>query len=150
MLTALLLQAVAPHLRMPERPPCILAGAITARNCFAQKPQRTYEGIWVNHFEAQLFVDGAHEIAQVDPHKSYPWFSTNDPLKPFVRPGVIAGRGYVFGHAYRVRFLGREARDMDRKPLAGYGHLDMFPGLVILDEMLALEDLGPMQPDAAP
>jgi len=33
---------------------------------------------------------------------------------------------------------------MDRPSLNGYGHLGMSPGLVVLDEMLSLEDLGPM------
>ena len=144
MLLALLLQAAAPHQRPPEPPPCIIPGAKTERTCFALKPQRVYRGVWINYFEGQMFVEGAHEIAQIDRRKTYPWFSTYDPLKPFVRPGVVLGRGYVFGHGYRVRFLGRKAQDMDRKPLMGYGHFGMFPGLVILDEMLELEDLGPM------
>ena len=105
MLTALLLQAAAPPLFAPPDP-CqrvemhggakVIVG-LGDRVCVDLQPPRTYEGIWVNDFEGQAFVAGASELRAFDPRRRYPWFNTEDPLKPFERPG-FTGHGYEFGH----------------------------------------------------
>ncbi|MEG3165431.1 hypothetical protein U1701_12585 [Sphingomonas sp. PB2P19] len=153
MLLALLLQAAAPPPSVPPNP-ChrvemhgdtkVIVG-LGDRFCVDLQPPRTYEGIWVDYFEGQAFVEGATTLSAVDPRHAYPWFNTENPLKSFERPG-FTGRGYVYGHGYKVRFVGRQARDMNRPTLAGYGHLGMSPGLIVLDELLSIEDLGPLNP----
>jgi hypothetical protein len=107
------------------------------RDCVVfEDPGRTYHGIWVNEFEGSRYYDKATSIAQVDWHDYRVWFSTDEMTR---WPNSAK---YPRGHAYRIVFEGRQALDMKRPPLKGYGHMSMFPGLVLADRIISIEDLG--------
>ena len=39
-------------------------------------------------------------------------------------------------------FVGRDAKEMNRKPLNGYGHMSMAAGAVLVDDLTGVTDLG--------
>jgi len=106
------------------------------RVCVDLTPPRTFVGVWIDEFEGSRFVEGARSWADAQRDRRTVWLNPHDPLK---RGKVSFGPR---GHAYRVTFVGRQARDGNRKPLEGYGHFGMGQGLVVVDEFLSAEDLG--------
>jgi hypothetical protein len=116
-----------------------------SRVAVEMKPRRTYEGVWFDIFEAQQFVDrGRDGDAHLD--RDAPWIAIDrsSALKsyPDFRRDLTTPR------RYRIRFLGREARDMDchRKDsgLASgcYGHEGAFSGMVVADRILSIAYIG--------
>ncbi|RAK50953.1 hypothetical protein DJ018_17480 [Phenylobacterium deserti] len=97
------------------------------------------EGVWLNTFEGSAFYEGATSLADAR-GEARVWFRHEEPL--------IAWKGAPpkEEHAYRVVLIGRSAEDMNRPPLQGYGHMGLWPGLVVVDELLELQDLGPLRP----
>lgn len=110
------------------------------RTCVDFAERREFGGLWVNEFEGSAWIDGPASIAALpaDWREQRVWFSTDAQTR---WPGEISRR---YGHVYRVRFIGRATRDMNRKPLEGYGHLGVSRGLVLADEILEFTDLGPL------
>lgn len=108
------------------------------RSCVPLEPPSEQDGLWINAFEGQRFIPDGTKPADVKRRDAGIWFNMHELLTPDlpVRP--------LTGHVYRVRFVGRMATDMNRKPLDGYGHMSMSPGLVVVDRMIAMEDLGPL------
>ena len=151
LLAALLIQA-APLQRIYRPPPCHRTVGEGSRQimvyrgdriCVDTDLPRTYEGVWIDEFEGQSFVEGATTRADLNPAALLPWFNTKEALKPFAKPR--GSKGLWYGQLYKVRFVGRQAVDMNRRPLRGYGHFNLRPGLVILDEMLSIEPLDDQQ-----
>jgi hypothetical protein len=147
LLAALLLQAALPQ-RIYRPPLChrtVGEGSRLTlvyrgdRICVDTDLPRIYEGIWIDEFEGQSFLEGATTRAELDPAARRPWFNTEEALKPFTKPD--GSKGLWYGRLYKVRFIGRQAIDMNRRPSRGYGHFRLYPGLVILDEMLSIEPL---------
>lgn len=151
LLAALLLQAAAPPQgeppRLVQRPRCAIEVGEGSRKVFQYRGDRVcvdfdepriFEGIWIDEFEGQAFVEGATRRADLKPGTRHPWFNTYEALKPFTKP---TGSSSTRRQLYKVRFVGRQAADMDRQALQGYGHFNMSPGLLLLDEMLSIEPL---------
>lgn len=152
LLAALLLHAAAPPDPEPRRivrmPPCHREVGEGSRKyleyrgdriCVDIDLPRVYEGIWIDEFEGHAFAEGATNRADLKPGTRRPWFNTYEALKPFTKPA--GSKGLYNGRLYKVRFVGRQAVDMNREPARGYGHFNMWPGLVILDEMLSIKPL---------
>ena len=106
------------------------------RACVAFDDARSYEGVWVYQFEGSRFYEGATSLADLPEPDPRVWFSTDAETQWPDAPVERSGR------AYRVRFVGRQAADMDRKPLFGYGHFGASAGLVLVDRFEQLEDIG--------
>ncbi len=152
LLAALLIQAAPPLQRIYLPPPCnreVGEGSRKSlvyrgdRICVDTDLPRIYEGVWIDEFEGQSFAEGATTRADLDPAALRPWFNTEEALKQFTKPR--GSKGLWYGQLYRVRFVGRQAVDMNRQPSRGYGHFSLYPGLVILDEMLSIEPLDDQQ-----
>ena len=109
------------------------------RVCVDFQQPREFQGIWVNQFEGIRFVENARTLADIPTGDGIErvWFTIDEQTR------MPAGwRSAPLGRAYRVRFRGRAAQDMHRKPLDGYGHFGMSAGLVLVDELFEIEDLG--------
>lgn len=106
------------------------------RKCVEFDEPREFTGIWINGFESSAFHEGAAGLADAKAAKPLVWFSM-DELS--IRP---AGFRVKLGHAYRLTMIARPAKDMNRKPIEGYGHFGMWPGLVLVERITAWEDLG--------
>ena len=106
------------------------------RGCVDFTPPRQMSGIWVNEFEGSAFHDGAQSIADIHGKKGDVWFSLDNQTE--LPPNFKR----EYGHAYRITIIGSTAIDMNRKPLHGYGHMNMARGLVLADRIIAMEDLG--------
>jgi hypothetical protein len=103
------------------------------------------EGTWLVDFEASTFYDRSADRSGANPDRSVSWFNPNEPLTPFVNPaGNVIGNG---GRVYRVRFVGRKSAPLDPRIFQGFGHLGGSRSLVLLDEMLSIEDMGPLYPN---
>jgi len=111
------------------------------RACVDFGPVRTIEGIWVNAFEGSSFHEGAGTLDDVRgrPHTTWLTFDDDSVKPPGLRPTQHPP------HAHRLTFVGRTAKDMQRKPLEGYGHFGMSPGLVLVDRVTEWRDLGPIE-----
>ncbi|WP_448664856.1 hypothetical protein ACG3SL_09340 [Sphingomonas sp. CJ20] len=112
------------------------------RECVAFSPQREFSGLWISAFEGSEYFDGARSAADLPApeHGGGVWFETDATSK---LPAHWAPKD---SQVYRVRFLGREAADGKRPPGLGYGHFGMFAGMVLVDELRSIEDLGPYPP----
>lgn len=153
LLAALLIQAAPPNdepRRLVRVPPCAREVGEGSRKYLAYRGDRicvdldmprVYEGIWIDEFEGQAFAEGANSRAdlKLKPAMRRPWFNTYEALKPFTKP--VRNGGPYNGRLYKVRFVGRQAVNMNREPLRGYGHFNMWPGLIVLDEVLSIEPL---------
>jgi len=106
------------------------------RACVDLDPPRTFSGIWVLQFEGSTFVEGAKTMKDVQGRRHTTWLTVDrQSVMPFRTDG-----GYNPTY-YRVTFTGRSAADMNAKPLEGYGHFNMYPGLVVVDRMTSLKQL---------
>ena len=114
------------------------------RDCAPFGPPRIFEGIWLRSFEGSEFHSGARTRADITSSSGVPWLNTDEPLKPFIDP--LRPTDIYAGRLYRVRFVGRRSLAQDRPALKGFGHMGGSPSLVLLDEMLSIEDLGPLTP----
>lgn len=108
------------------------------RTCVDFDPPRRISGVWLYKFEYSVFLEGATSRAELNQARNLPWLTIDkDTVLPTgFRPSYIEGR------AYRVTFEGRAAKDMQRKPMEGYGHFGAFPGLFLVDRVVSWEDLG--------
>jgi hypothetical protein len=109
----------------PERGPCVLF-----------QPRRRMHGVWVDAFEGQSFREGAGTTYDVPERRGNVWIQ----FQAAARAKLPRQEGS--GHAYRIRFLGRKAKDMQRQSLDGYGHFGLSAGLIIVDRLIQIEDLG--------
>ena len=110
------------------------------RACVPFADQRTFEGVWTKIFEGSAFFEGARGLGDMTQRHDSIWLSTDAQTE--IPPGLAAAR---YGHAYRVRFVGKPAKDMHRKPcIDGYGHMGCSAGLVLVDRFIELVDLGPL------
>lgn len=107
------------------------------RICVDLAPATEMEGVWVNDFEGSAFYEGARSIADVKGRESTVWFTIDQ--ETVLPPGFTRH----YGLAYRVKMVGRKARDMNREPLGGYGHMGMSRGLVVVDRIVRVDLLGP-------
>jgi len=114
-----------------------IAEYVGDRACVDFAEPRTYQGIWINEFEGSRYFDGARDLAEVAKMDDRVWFSFDEKTQ---WPGEARHELY---RAYKVIFDGRQARDMKRPPLEGYGHFGMSPGLVLADRVVSIEDIGP-------
>jgi len=109
------------------------------RNCVDLAPATEMDGVWVNELEGSAFYEGARCIADVSARKSTVWFTIDN------ETALPHGFTKHYGLAYRVKIVGRKARDMHRRPLEGYGHMGVSPGLVVADKIIRADLLGPMR-----
>lgn len=98
---------------------------------------REISGIWINEFEGSSFHEGVDDLSEAREQTHSVWLDMNEDT---VMPPAFHATDY--GHAYRLTFVGRAARDMLRSPSHGYCHLGVSPGLVRVDRLLHWEDLG--------
>ena len=111
------------------------------RVCVDFEPPRIFEGLWIDAFEGSSFIAGARSLADRPATGESVWLTIDAESRVPAR----FRRARYPAQVYRVRFRGRGARDMHRRPLEGYGHLGMSAGVVLVDEMLAMESLGPVR-----
>jgi hypothetical protein len=107
------------------------------RVCVDFGPVREIAGIWVDQFEGSRFYEGARDLDEVRKREDKVWLEIDEASvvpAEFKRPG--------YSHAYHVTFTGRTARDMNRKPMHGYGHLGVSSGLALVDRFTSWKDLG--------
>jgi hypothetical protein len=109
------------------------------RACVALAPSSQFEGLWVDAFEGSAFYVDALSVDELGKRKDAVWLTIDGKSRVPAWFKPVMNR-----HVYRLRFLGRAARDMNRPPLEGYGHLGMSPGLILVDDMLQMRDLGPL------
>lgn len=110
------------------------------RVCVDLAPAREMQGVWINEFESSSFHEGARTTAEAIARPRRAWLTIDGQTR--TPPGFTRLRG----HAYRITMIARPARDMNRKPAEGYGHMGVSPGLVVAERIVAMEDLGPARP----
>ena len=112
--------------------------AAAAEPCF--QPTREFSGIWINEFEGSRFIENGRSLADV------PGWHEGEQVWLDMEHSRWADNNWrrYPGHVYRVRFRGRAACDMHRETamMGGYGHLGMSNGLVVVDYLYELDDLG--------
>ena len=111
------------------------------RKCVAFDPPRTISGIWINEFEGSLFYEKVKRLDDVKLNDTKVWLTIDDET---LMSAELRGRG--FGRAYRIKFIGRTATDMNKKPSLGYGHFGMSSGPVLVDRIIDWEDIGQGDP----
>ncbi|MBI1682519.1 hypothetical protein [Caulobacter hibisci] len=109
------------------------------RACVDFAPARTISGVWIDQFEGSSFYEGATSLSDIAGRKHTTWLTLDAQTE--LPAGFVRKRPTA--RAYRLTFVGRNARDMDRLPLEGYGHFGVSPGLVLVDRLTVWEDLGP-------
>ncbi len=110
------------------------------RACYQFGAPQTYVGIWIDGFEDSHFHQGVLALTDL-PDRSHPldvWFEPDEVTQ---YSGTLPEPG--LGKAYLIAFKGREAIRKDEGELNGFGHLGVFPRLIIADRILRIEDLGP-------
>lgn len=108
------------------------------RACVDFEPPREITGVWIFQFEGSAFVEGANTLEEAIKARPSIWLTIDRETK--YPAGFQANP--MEAHAFRVRFMGRFAKEMSRKPIEGYGHFGMYPGLVLMDRLIVWEDLG--------
>ncbi len=109
------------------------------RACVEFKDPREYHGMYVDCFEGQMYYDGAATLAEVRKRQDKVWFRMDE--KTHFSVNFQGPRGRC--EAYRVTFIGKEAKDMARTgPLNGYGHMGGSAGLVLVDDLTGAIDIG--------
>jgi hypothetical protein len=115
------------------------------RKCVTFDPPRTISGIWINEFEGSSFHENIKRLREVrlgiEPNNVHVWLAIDNET---LMSSELMQRG--FGRAYRIKFIGRNATDMRRKSGDGYGHLGGSSGLVLVDQLIDWEDIGPADP----
>jgi len=107
------------------------------RKCVDFDYARPMEGIWINSFEGSRFFPNARTSSDIRRSHADIWFTLD---QQSVTPTGWTPKKY---HWYRIRILGRPAHDMHRSaPKVGYGHLGGSEGLVIVDRLNSVVDLG--------
>ena len=145
----LLAQAAAP---LPgPKPDCFVretSGGVLAlryigdRACVDFDPAKTMTGVWINGFEGSSFHEGASGLADIKGQPLDVWLTLDEAS---VTPAGFPKGWTMPPHAYRLTFVGKRAKDMQRPPLSGYGHFGGSPGLVLVDTVTAWQDLGPVR-----
>lgn len=147
LIASMLLQSATPP---PDKERCFLEDRKSAvvvlryigdRACVDFMPPRQITGVWIDQFEGSSFHENVGDLDGVRGRAHTTWLTID---KASVLPGDFKPARKRPPHAYRLTFVGRTARDMNRKPLEGYGHFGMSPGLVLVDRLLSAEDLGPI------
>ncbi|MBP7334765.1 hypothetical protein [Niveispirillum sp.] len=107
------------------------------RKCLAFEPARVMTGIWINQFEGSIFRENAKIMAEANVSRHNAWLQFDEETQ------MPDGFKPVAGHGYRLRFIGLI-------PKAGqssqYGHLGMWKRMVLVDRVIAWEDLGSFNP----
>lgn len=111
------------------------------RKCLTFDPSRTISGIWINEFEGSSFHENMKRLNDVQSGKYDVWLSIDNDT---AMSPELERRG--FGRAYKITFIGRNARDMLGKSSGGYGHGSLYKDLVIVDRVIDLEDVGHAAP----
>ena len=106
------------------------------RSCVRFKPARTYSGLYVNAFEGQQFIVNGRSRNDVARDRSNVWFSTDE------QTAHNEATRCPRRHVCQIVFEGREAVDMNRPVLEGYGHMGVSAGVVLADRILSTVDLG--------
>ena len=106
------------------------------RKCLTFDPPRTISGIWINEFEGSSFHEDMKSLSKVQSSKYDVWLSIDNDT---AMSPELERRG--FGRAYKITFIGRNARDMPGKPTGGYGHGSLYKGLIIVDRVIDWEDI---------
>lgn len=103
--------------------------------CTEFETQREFTGLWINEFEGQRFVEDATSAADIPRGRGAHqiWFEVD--AQTGMPPEWKRSRG---ARLYWVRFRGKAAKDMRRKPMEGYGHFGMSSGIVLVDEVLEI------------
>ena len=112
------------------------------RHCVEFDPPRVISGIWIDRFEGMSFHEGIGDLALARGRKNPPWLEMDEQT---IRPSDFRSRPFagMAGQAYVLTFVGRTAKDMNRKPMEGYGHFGMSPGLILVDRVINWQPLGP-------
>ena len=106
------------------------------RQCVDLTEPREISGVWVNQFESSAFYENAQDATVHGSADRRVWldFDAISVTPPEFEP--------QYGHAYQLKIVARSAKDMDHKPLQGYGHMGLSDGLVLVDRVVEWEDLG--------
>jgi hypothetical protein len=154
MIAALLLQASVPRLADPAgSAACQVAKTqhdpvTKARACIALSPDRMYDGLYIDGFEGQFFLEGVH-----DPNAAHRATDTwiilrRRDLADIVRYPAGYRRPDIYQPTvYRLRFRGAEPSDgacrFGVKPMRlCYGHMGMMPKLVVADRIVSADYVG--------
>ncbi|MGN6277883.1 MAG: hypothetical protein ACTHM8_04060 [Sphingomonas sp.] len=149
-LVALAPQSPAPNAACRAVPTSETTVVERDRACLKMLPTRKFEGIWVDAFEASRFVEGARSLKELSSPSPQVWLDIDRPLKMTAvmrAAGIPAARTDIYRpHAYLVKFRGARAPTLSgRNGLGfpnGYGHMGIFPDLVVVDRFDAIVDLG--------
>jgi hypothetical protein len=110
------------------------------RACIQFGPARVIEGVWFNQFEQSRFFEGARNLAEAAKRDDLVWLTIDGKSRS---PAGLKQPTY---HAYYIRFVGRSALDMHRQNGNGYGHMGLSEGLVLVDRIVQVVDLGFVSP----
>jgi hypothetical protein len=102
------------------------------RACFDFDPARTLNGVWVVAFEGSSFHEGAQILEDVRGRPNTTWLSFD---KASVTPPDFKLIPDLRPHAYRLTFVGKTTKAVQRSPRSGYGHLNMSRELVMVDQV---------------
>lgn len=108
------------------------------RACVPLGPATEMDGVWLNAFEGSKFIANKSDIGDRPAGIPAVWLTVDEKT---VWPS--GSNSATRNRAYRIKFVGRYAKDMNRRPSEGYGHLSMSPGLVMVDRVLEIVDIGP-------
>lgn len=106
------------------------------RNCRQFKRPREFSGTLIYEFEGIQFLENENLETCLPAPREMVWLEIDS-----ASHNPIAFEP-TYGHAYRIRFVGREVRDMHRPEMHGYGHMSLFSGLIIVDRLISAQDLG--------
>lgn len=99
---------------------------VGSRNCYRFEPARLFSGIYVDEFEGQRFLEGAHGPPPYQPRDRI-WLELDDGLRAELRrrlPPDQRGRTRI----WQIEILGRKAIGR-----GGFGHLGGSDGLIVVD-----------------
>jgi hypothetical protein len=121
----------------------VVVEGLRFRVCTEWGPEREFEGLWIDEFEGQRFLEGASSLSDVGEGRRAVniWFSTDAQTRFPASFDRSRSRG-KFRTVYRVKFRGRATPVIERPSvLEGYGHLGVSNGEVLAREVLAIEAL---------
>ena len=111
------------------------------RDNYEWHDEREFEGVWANEFEGSSFYEGVETAELVDLEDRQLWLSIDSQttLPPDFRPQN--------GQMYRItmRACSASKRLRSRGRGRGYGHFGLWQGMVVANEIVAWEHIGPIQ-----
>ena len=108
------------------------------RDNYEWHEEREFEGVWVNEFEGSSFYEGVEHAEMVDLEDRQLWLRIDSQT---ALPPDFPQTGQMYRITMRACSASKRLRSRGR----GYGHFGLWQGMVVAEEIVEWELIGPVQ-----